>query len=753
ESPHAAGAALDLPEPCSPAPTTPRVSLLACDLRQNLETGTMGSVPELTAHESRGGPPVERTAAHAVAVAFQQGLAAHRAGDFQTAENIYRDILAAQPDHAGALHFLGLIYSARGDHTAALELIERSLRFCGTKAVYWNNYGAVLKKMGRPAEARAAFGRAIALRPEYADAWSNLGLIHLEQGEWEEAESCLRHALRLAPRHADALRHLARVAHAKGETEEAVRLCHDSLAAAPQQVETLTQLGEIYCGAKRFAEAAEAFRRVIAARPDSADAHLNLGLVYNDLGEEERAREEFRTAAGLRPDKPIWRLRELSLCPTVFDSAEAILQYRAELERRLDEALAESPPLDWRRAFRDGFVPSFHLYHHGVCNRRLREKFARLFAPAFPKQLPTRGPRRARIRVGFLATYGHHGGFLRGFGGIMERLDRRRFEVVGLVSSAALRECRPAVHAGDILWIAFPHEMESAFRAIRGAECDILLHWQAGTDIVNYFLPFLPLAPVQCIGFGQHGTTGIANIDYFLSSRLFERGPEAREDYTERLVLFEGTTAWQPRPDLPPPSKREDFGLPAHGAIYFCPHRPAKFHPDFDLLLRRILGEDPGGHLVVLEGSRPATAARLKARWQRTLGEPLLRRVLFLPSQPPRDYYRLLRLADAVLDAPCYSASLTGYDAFALGVPVVTLPGPYMVQRYAAGLYRRMGVEDLVAGDEQQYVALAVRLGRDGDFRQAMREKILQRCGVLYEDEQVLREFEAFFRRAIEDAP
>lgn len=234
---------------------------------------------------------------------------------------------------------------------------------------------------------------------------------------------------------------------------------------------------------------------------------------------------------------------------------------------------------------------------------------------------------------------------------------------------------------------------------------------------------------------------------------MFERGADAQEDYTERLVQLRGTTAWQPRPHLPPAAGREEFGLPARRTIYFCPQRLAKFHPDFDFLLRRILEEDASGQLVVLAGKRPATVARLKARWQRTLGGSLLRRILFLPSQQPRDYYQLLRLADVVLDAPCYSASLTGYDAFALGVPIVTLPGRQMVQRYALGLYRRMGLEDLAVDSEREYVDLAVRLGREGDFRQAMREEILNRCEVLFGDPQVVGEYEEFFRRAIETLP
>lgn len=105
---------------------------------------------------------------------------------------------------------------------------------------------------------------------------------------------------------------------------------------------------------------------------------------------------------------------------------------------------------------------------------------------------------------------------------------------------------------------------------------------------------------------------------------MFERGADAQEDYTERLVQLRGTTAWQPRPHLPPAAGREEFGLPARGTIYFCPQRLAKFHPDFDFLLRRILEEDASGQLVVLAGKRPPRSLR-----HRTLRmEPLERREL-----------------------------------------------------------------------------------------------------------------------------
>jgi predicted O-linked N-acetylglucosamine transferase (SPINDLY family) len=332
----------------------------------------------------------------------------------------------------------------------------------------------------------------------------------------------------------------------------------------------------------------------------------------------------------------------------------------------------------------------------------------------------------------------------------MERLCRKRFEVVGLVSESIRPFCRKTIRSDDITWIGFPHHLERAWEQFAQAECDIVMHWHAGTDVMNYFLAFLPLAPIQCIGFGTHGTSGIANIDYFVSSRLFERGEEANDDYTESLVQFQGSTAWQTRPPDPPPAKRADFGLPEVGSLYFCPQRDAKFHPDFDRILWQILEGHPSSHIVILRGDCRKSAEALHARLVGSLGETLCKRVVFIPAQKPADYYRLLSLVDVVLDTPAYSASLTGYDAFAYRVPIVTMPGEQMVQRYAHGLYTRMGLGHLSVSSEQEYVELAVRLGRDAELLEEARASIGARNEALFEDRGAIQEYETLFERIVQ---
>ncbi len=679
---------------------------------------------------------------------FREATTLHQAGALEQAEAIYREMLCEDPEHAGAWHRQGLIFLARGDLPQALEHVEHALTLCDTKAVYWNNYGAVLKELKRQEHAKNAFQKALALRDDYVDAWSNLGSMQAELGQLDEAEKSIRYALQLHPQHADAMGHLAAISYERGELEEAFRLCQDALVVAPAKGESHDLSGRILGAMKRPEEAAAAYERARLCNPTAVDIQLNLGHAYTDLEDTEKARQAFQGAARMRPDLPMWQLRHLGLCPTVFQNAVAVDEYRVGLERQLDEALADPPLFDWRTVLRDGVVPSFQLSHHGVCNRRIKERFAQLFAPRFPQERP-RPKRRNKIRVAFTCTRGHEGGFLRGFGGVMERLDRKRFEVFGLVSQGIVQHCRTRVRSDDVTWIGFPQHMETVLRVFREAECDVVMHWQAGTDIMNYFLPFLPLAPVQCIGFGNHGTTGISNIDYFVSSGLFERGSEADEDYAESLVQFKGTTAWQQRPATPQPARREDFGLPDEGTLYFCPQRHAKFHPEFDGVLRNILAADRSGHVIILQGNRPRSAESLRRRLADCLGEDFSRRVLFVPSQKASGYYRLLSLMDVVLDTPVYSASLTGYDAFSLGIPVVSMPGRHMVQRYAAGFYERMGIQGLTVDGPDEYVRLAVELGRDVSFRDRMRERIQEQSGILFEDASAVREYDEFFSEVV----
>ena len=67
------------------------------------------------------------TIPEALAIAIQH----HQAGRLQAAEQIYRQILAVEPNHADALHLLGVIASQAGKHEVAVEYIGRAIGLQG----------------------------------------------------------------------------------------------------------------------------------------------------------------------------------------------------------------------------------------------------------------------------------------------------------------------------------------------------------------------------------------------------------------------------------------------------------------------------------------------------------------------------------------------------------------------------------------------------------------------------------------------
>jgi predicted O-linked N-acetylglucosamine transferase (SPINDLY family) len=171
-------------------------------------------------------------------------------------------------------------------------------------------------------------------------------------------------------------------------------------------------------------------------------------------------------------------------------------------------------------------------------------------------------------------------------------------------------------------------------------------------------------------------------------------------------------------------------------------------HPDFDTLLAGILRADPKGRAVLFEGQQPHWTQLVAERLRSALPDAL-DRVVFLPQQPYEPYLHLLRLADVLLDTPHFSGGTTTFQALGLGTPIVTLPGRFLRGRATYACYRRMGVMDCVATDAADYVRIAVRLATDSAWRDEVRSRIAATRHVLFENLDVVRDLEQFFREAV----
>ena len=111
----------------------------------------------------------------------------------------------------------------------------------------------------------------------------------------------------------------------------------------------------------------------------------------------------------------------------------------------------------------------------------------------------------------------------------------------------------------------------------------------------------------------------------------------------------------------------------------------------------------------------------------------------------------LYTLSEAILDSYPAGGCTTTREALALGAPVVTLPHKYLGSRWSAAYYEIIGVTELIARDEDEYVRLAVRLGTDASYRAGVQARIRDSVHKLYRRDEAVDAWTALLTRLAED--
>ncbi len=678
---------------------------------------------------------------------YNLGVTLQALGRLEAAEASYRQALFIKADYADAHSNLGVVLQAHGHLEQAEASYRRALQLKPGNAAVLSNLGVVLHELDRMSEAEASFREALQVDPNNTESFSNLGNTLLALGRLDEAETCYRQALQINPVYTDALYNLGNALKDLFRLDEAEASYRQALAVDPEDAQVYCNLGALLHDRGRLDEAETCYQQALKFKPDYAEAYKNLGANLENQGHFAEAKASYRKAWELGFNGA--RIQEALMLPAIMGTRQEVLDSRAAFERNLDKLIADKVVVD--DPLKDVGEANFYLAYQGQNDRALQIKVAKFYEQACPSLLyraphcdEAKAADDSTIRLGFVSRFFSSHSVSLCFSKIIEVMSHRDNFEVSLISHHPIDDKIYSGFAGKRIHL--PNSLTRAREILAGERLDILVYLDIGMEPLSYFLAFARLARAQCVLGGHPVTTGVGNMDYFLSAEVMEP-PNGDEHYSEKLIRLPRSLIYFARPVMPAVLKsRHELGLPDGSRLYMCPMKLQKIHPDFDAALAGILERDSNGTVVLFEDDTwPYWRETLQRRFEKTIPEEVRERIIFLPwLRSSLDFLSAIATADVLIDPFHFGIGSTAAISSVTGTPLVTKAGEFMRGRVGAGYCKMLDVPECIAKDTADYVGKAVGIANDRQLRDAISAKIIKNNPVLYENLEPVEDFVDF---------
>lgn len=680
-----------------------------------------------------------------LAQALQVAIAQHKAGKLDTAEDLYRKIIAMEPGVADAQHLLGAILYQRGQHGEAMQYVEQ----------------------------------AMTLRPDQSFYYNTRGRIHLALGNLDQAVLDIQHAVELEPQNAEAHFNFAETLMLKGNTTEAAQSYHRALTLRPIYAEANAGYGNALRTLGDLGGALPYYQLAATLQPQSAAFGLNLALAFHMLGHLDLAIPRYETLAEKYPDLLEARLN-LAGCYALAGNKKAAIDVFEKLRTQapghptmLDGLYeARRQACDWRdlgqlendcmRVLRAGLAEQrvtgfrgFTVLYLPTSAEEIRENnrfICEQISKGVQGHLYQPQPQRARIRLGYMTADVKEHPTAHLILNLFELHDTEHFEIF-LYSWAQddKSEHRRRIKASVEHFVECYHLPDKDIAERIAADgIDVLVDLMGHTADNRLGVLARRPAALQLGYLGYPGTYG-GLVDYLIADPVVM--PEGREgvETVEAVARMPHCYQINSHRQIPLGEKptRQEAGLPEQGLVFCCMNNSYKLDPFVFSIWCRLLEQIPGSHLWLLQGPQEmVTNLREAASAQGIQSE----RLIFAPRVSRQQHLTRLQCADMFLDTRFYNAHTTATDALWAGVPVLTVAGETFSARVAASLVHALEMPELVQPDWAGYEAEALRLAQHPDRLAELRARLWQKRdqAPLFDTKKWVRNVETLYENLLE---
>jgi len=696
--------------------------------------------------------------------AFSRACQAHQHGRLEQAELAYRETVRLNPRRGEAWRNLGALLRRRGAFAEGRHCTEQALKLDASDPSLWGNYGNVLRDLELYEESLRAFAEGLKRQP------GNLALIQGQaitlggQKRFSEVVQLLSPWLEQeAPtggnnQLAEVLLELGNAHHALHHRELALQCWRQGALSAEGDKRLFIGLNtaQVLCEQKRFAEAALVCGELQELFPEDPKLIYANAMVAKGLGQVERAIELFDRALTLKPSYPIClnsyglllreigRIHQARVCferalehdpsfGAAMNNLGSVLKDVARYDeslvwlRRGAEAMADSPAAHSNVLFT---LVGYELEGPDERFAEARRYASRVAQSPYPRHrdsIPDPDPDRV-LQLGLISPDFCRHAVSYFIEPLLEQWDRKQLRVTLYACGDQQDDYTARLQGKADQWRDLRGQSdETAIAQIQRDEIDILIDL-AGHTAGNRLPVFAAKpAPIQATYLGYYGTTGLDQVDYWLTDAVLHPPDRDHLDPAseERWRLDRCYVSYRPLPAAPDvaPAPCLKNGRISFGS--FNQSRKITFETAQHWMA--VLTAVPHSQLVLK--SKNLGEASERQRVQELFGELGLdpQRLQLLSHSPSvREHLEAYQLVDLALDTFPYTGCTTTADALWMGVPVLTVAGDSMVSRQAAAVLHGAGQPQWVCRSSAELAALASALAERPEALAILRQQLRQ---------------------------
>lgn len=558
-----------------------------------------------------------------------------------------------------------------------------------------------------------------------------------EQGHLPEALSLLEEVIAFDPANISALQHIARIYSLIGNHHAALNIYQHLNNILPGSSKTLMLLGVEFAETGNYENAVNCFLECLKSEGANATLHLMTGIAYDELDKRDEALHHFGVAFELNPEDDTtlthlakslisklrmteaeqYLLTALKINPanalaynnlgriykSQGKSVEAVAAYRNAL--KLD---SQNPVVANNLLLCLNYLPNISpeaifSEHQKLCNQvyhvpsRLSEQHSQ--------------PANGKLRIGYVSGDFHNHSVAFFFEPVLLHHDRLKFDIFCYSNDSRSDNTTKRLKATPTEWRSIVGlSDEQAAKMVTRDNIDVLVDLAGHSSENRLGLFALKPARLQVSWLGYPHSTGLSQMDYYLTDDLCDPNGMTEHLYTEKLIHLPGTFCCYLPPlqfpaVTPPPSTRSDV------ITFGCFNNFAKVNDTLIELWAGILSQVPGSRLLLksMALGDQVTQQSVLAKFQ-SLGITADRIALLGTVKSALDHLALYSQIDIALDTYPYHGTTTTCEALWMGVPVVTLAGSTHASRVGVSFLNSVGCQELIAVTAKNYINIAMSL-------------------------------------------